>query len=154
MKQFNEIQHTKVVVVFKVKSSDLKEPSSWSKTPYWGLELFLSKRVQNKVHPSSICLWHNELLESGVSRVANVAVSQLKQTKVNYHISSSSHPVIIPTLEVYLEVVTVQSCGVTAMFLCCNAFIYNCNQSDVKSVLLQMNNDCAELLEVDICFFQ
>ena len=153
MKQFNEIQHTKVVVVFKVKLSNLKEPSSQSKAPYWGLELFLSKGVQNKIHPSSIRLWHNELLESGVSRVANVAVSQLKQTKINYHISSSSDPVIIPTLVVYLKVVTVQSCGERAVFLCCNAFIYSYSQSDVKSVLLQMTNDVTELLEVDINLF-
>ena len=83
MKQINEIQPTKVVVVFKVKHSNLKEPSSRSKAPYWGLELFLSKGIQNNIHPSAICLWHNELLESGVSRIANVVVSQLKQMKIN-----------------------------------------------------------------------
>ena len=78
MKQVNEIQPTKTAVVVKVKPSDLQEPSSWSKAAYWGLELFLSKGVQNKIHPSAICLWHNKLLEWGVSRVTNVVVSQLK----------------------------------------------------------------------------
>ena len=99
------MQPTKVVVIFKVKLSDLKEPSSWSKAAYWGLELFLSKGVQNKIHPSAIRLWHNELLERGVSRVANVAVSQLKHTRIAYHICSSSDPVIILTLVEYVRVV-------------------------------------------------
>jgi len=125
MKQFNEIQPTKTAVVVKVKPSDLQEPSSLSKAAYWGLEFILSKGVQNKIHPSSIRLWYNELLESGVSRVPNVAVSQLKWTKINSHISSSSDPVIIPTLVVYFEVVTAQSCGVRTVFLCCNAFLHN-----------------------------
>jgi len=148
MKQVNEIQPTKVAVVFKVKLSNLQEPSSRSKAAYWGLELFLSKWVQNKIHPSAICLWHNELLERGISRVANVVVCQLKHTRTNYHISSSSDPVIIPTLVEYVGVVTGQSCGVRTVFLCCNAFLYNYNQS---SVLLQMTNAGTEMLEVDTC---
>jgi len=151
MKQVNEMQPTKVAVVFKVKLSNLKEPSSWSKAAYWGLELFLSKGVENKIHPSSIRLWHNELLERGVSRVANVVVSQLKHTRTNYHISSSSDPVIIPTLVEYVGVVTGQNCGVITVFLWCNAFLYNYNQADVKSVLLQMTNAGTEMLEVDTC---
>jgi len=134
MKQVNEIQLTKTAVVVKVKPSDLQEPSSRSKAAYWGLQFILSKGVQNKIHTSSICLWHDESLESGVSRVANVAVSQLKQTKINYHISSSYHPVIIPTLEVYLKVVTVQNCGVRAILLCCNAFIYWKYEGDSKMI--------------------
>jgi len=117
MKQVNEIQPTKVAVVFKVKFSNLQEPSSRSKAAYWGLELFLSKGVQNKIHPSSICLWHNELLERGVSRVANVVVSQLKHTRINYRISSSFDPVIIPTLVEYVRVVTGQICGVKTVLL-------------------------------------
>jgi len=135
MKQVNEIEPTKMAVVFKVKHSYLKEPSSRSKAAYWGLELFLSKGVQNKIHPSAICLWHNELLESGVSRVANVVVSQLKQAKIYYHISSSTDPVIIPILVEYLGVETEQNCGVRTVFLCCNAFLYNYNQSDVLQIL-------------------
>jgi len=68
-----------------------------------------------------------------------------------YHISSSSDPVIISTLVEYVRVVTGQSCGVRTVFLCCNAFIYNYNQSDVKSVLLQITNAGTEMLEVDTC---
>ena len=151
MKQVNEIQPTKIVVVFKVKLSNVKEPSSWSKAANWGLELFLSKGVQNNIHPSSIRLWHNKLLETGVSRVANVAVSQLKQTRINYHIRSSSNPVIITTLVEYVGVVTGQSCGVRTVFFCCNAFIYNYNQSDVKYVLLQITNDGTKMHDVDTC---
>jgi len=136
MKQVNEIQPTNTAVVVKVKPSDLQEPSTWSKAAYWGLELFLSKGVQNKIHPSAICLWHNELLKSGVSRVANVAVSQLKHTRIKYHIGSSSDLVIIPTLIEYLKVVTVQSCGVRTVLICCNAFLYNSNNhSDVLQIL-------------------
>jgi len=45
IKQLNEKQPTKITVVVNVKLSDLKEPSSWSKAAYWGLELFLSKGV-------------------------------------------------------------------------------------------------------------
>jgi len=149
MKQVNEKQPTKTAVVVKVKLSDLQEPSSWSKAAYWGLEFILSKRVQNKIQPSSIRLWHNEFFESGVSRVPNVAVSQLKWTKINSHISSSSDPVIIPTLVVYLEVVTAQSCGVRTVSLCCNSFLHNYNQSDVKSVLLQITNDGTKTHEVE-----
>jgi len=111
VKQVNEIQPTKVAVVFDVKPSDLQEASPRSKAAYWGLELLLSKGVQNKIHPSSICLWHNELLERGVSRVTNVAVSQLKHTRINCHISSSSDPVIILNLGEYIGVDTGQSCG-------------------------------------------
>ena len=81
MKQVNEIQPTKMVVIVKVKLSDLQEPSSRSKAAYWGLELFLSKGVQNKIHPSAIRPWHNQLLKTGVSRVANVVVSQLNRPK-------------------------------------------------------------------------
>ena len=103
MKQVNEIQPTKVAVVFKVKLSDLREPSSQSKAAYWGLELFFSKGVQNKIHPSSIRLWHNKLLKWGVSRVTNVVVIQLKHTKINYHIGSSSDPVIIPPFVEYVK---------------------------------------------------
>ena len=150
MKQVNEIQPTKIVV-FEVKLSNLKKPSSWSKAAYWGLELFLSKVVQNKIHPSSTSLWHNELLERGVLRVANVAVTQLKHTRINYHISSSSDPVIIPTLVEYVGVFTGQKCRVRTVFLCCNAFIYIYNQSDVKSVLLQITNDGTKMYEVDTC---
>jgi len=151
MKQVNEIQPTKTAVVVKVKPSDLQEPSSWSKAAYWGLEFILSKGVQNKIHPTSIRLRHNELLESGVSRVANVAVSQLKQTQTNYLFGSVSDPVIMPSLVVYLEVVTAQSCGVRTVFLCCNAYLHNYNQSDVKSVLLQIINDVTKMHEVDTC---
>jgi len=135
MKQFNGIQPTKMAVVVKVKPSDLQEPSSWSKAAYWGLELFLGKGVQNKIHPSAICLWYNELLERGVSRVANVVVSQLKQAKINKNIITSFDPVIIPTLVEYLGVETGQNCGVRTVFLCCNAFLCNYNQSDVLQIL-------------------
>ena len=93
MKQVNEIQPTKVAVVFEVNLSDFKKPSSWSKAAYWGLELFLGKGVQNKIHPSAICLWHNELLERGVSRVANVAVGQLKQLN-NLNIECNNQMII------------------------------------------------------------
>jgi len=135
MKQVNEIQPTKVVVVFKVKLSDLKEPSSHSKAPYWGLELLLWKGVQNKIHPSAICLWHNELLKSGVSRVANVAVSQLKHSRINYHISGSSDPVIIHTLVEYVGVFTVQKCDAKKVLICSNAFLYTNNHSGVLQIL-------------------
>jgi hypothetical protein len=146
------MQPTKVAVVFEVRPSELQEPSSRSKAAYWGLELLFSKGIQNKIHPSSIRLWHNELLERGISRVANVAVSQLKHTRIKCHISSSSDPVIILTLREYIGVVTGQSCGVGTVFLCCNALLYNYNQSDVKSVLLQMSNADTEMFEVDTCF--
>jgi len=78
-------------------------------------------------------------------------VSQLKQTKINYHIISSSDPVIIPTLVEYLGPVTVQNCGVRTVFLCCNALIYNYNKSDVKSLLLQMSNADTKMLEEYTC---
>jgi len=53
MKQVNEIQRTKTTVIVKVKPSNLQEPSSRSKAAYWGLEIFLSKGVQNKInHPA------------------------------------------------------------------------------------------------------
>jgi len=51
----------------------------------------------------------------------------------------------------YVGVVSGQSCGVRTVFLCCNAFIYNYNQSDVKSVLLQITNDGTKMDEVDTC---
>jgi hypothetical protein len=56
MKHVNEIQPTKRTVVFKVISSNLQETTSWSKAAYRGLELFLRKGVQNKIHSSAICL--------------------------------------------------------------------------------------------------
>jgi hypothetical protein len=93
------------------------------------------------------------LLERGVSRVANVAVSQLKHIRINYRIGSSSDPVIIPSLVEYVGVVTVQTCGVRTVFLYFTAFLYSYNQSDVKSVLIQaqMTNAGTEMLKVDTC---
>jgi len=136
-----------MVVVFKVKPSNLQEPSFWSKAAYWGLELFLSKGVQNKIHPFAICLWHYELLKSGVSRVANVVVSQLKQTKINYHFG-------IPTLVEYLGVVIVQSCAVRTVFVSCNAFLYIYNQSDVLQILQKVSTFCFSVLMWSTCYYK
>jgi hypothetical protein len=74
---------TNSVVADEVQFANLQKSSSRGKAAYRSLQLFLRKGVEDKIYTSAICLRHDELLERGVSRAANVAVCQLEENKIH-----------------------------------------------------------------------